>query len=90
MSATARSDWALGRFTPILELASIFGCSLNGEEAKLSLAPASGLAEVTATKSGNRAVFNWSKAVMVMREKRGQFITRERNEAPMRWERRVG
>lgn len=65
-----------GRYSSLFELASIFGVSLNGEVAKLDLAPKSGLAEVK-TASGKRSVFTWSVAELVMKRKKGAFKTQD-------------
>lgn len=61
----------------VFDLAQIFGCCLDGKDAKLDVSPQSGLAEVKTLDGQHRACFNWSVATMVMRDLRGQFLTQD-------------
>lgn len=70
-------------FGQCFELASIFGAKLNGKEARLDVSPKSGLARVRTVDGSDSAVFNWSVATTVMRERKGEFVTRD-NQAPVR------
>jgi hypothetical protein len=71
-------------YQSVFDLAGIFGCSLNGKDAKLDVAPASGLARVQAKDGSDTAVFNWSVCTRVMKECKGNFVTRDLREVPQR------
>lgn len=61
----------------LFEQAACFGCTLNGKPASLDVARSSGLAEVRCHDGSDRAVFNWTVAQHVMKEKGGRFISRD-------------
>lgn len=68
----------------VFTAANVFGCTLNGKEATLDVSPKTGLALVKARDESDRAVFNWSVATVVMRERKGAFVTRGNETMPQR------
>ena len=58
----------------LFTFADVFGVTLNGKAARLDLTKAGLLAVKSAV---DRAVFNPSVAALVIRERKGAFITKE-------------
>lgn len=61
----------------IFATADVFGVSLNGKPAALDVAPVSGLARVRTLDRTNTAHFNWSVAARVVKEQKGNFVSRD-------------